>query len=244
MSGTSPTLDEVASEIGLSPYHFQRLFRRWAGISPKRFLEYLTVHHAKALLRESMAVMDTAYTLGLSSPARLHDQFVSIEAVTPGEYKTRGQGVVIYHGIHPGPFGDMFLAQTERGVCTLSFVGRESPDQELERLLTKWPSATFIEDADRTAITAASVFDPNRAPAGGIHLTVRGTNFQINVWKALLRIPPGHVVSYSTLARALNKPKAARSVASAVAANPVGYLIPCHRVIRGSGETGVYHWGK
>lgn len=236
-----PDLERVAAHVGLSPFHFQRLFRRWAGTSPKRFLEYLTVAHAKALLRSSHSVLDAAFEVGLSSPGRLHDHFVSIEAVSPGEFSRDGAGMRIAYGIHPSPFGEMLLAATGRGVCALAFVDRGRRDEELENLRRDWPRARLVRDQAGTAVLAARIFDAGKHEGDRIHLAIRGTNFQVNVWRALLRIPAGAAVSYQTLAGHLGT--GSRAVAGAVASNPVAFLIPCHRVIRSSGDLSGYRWG-
>ena len=241
---SQPSLDDIASYVGLSPFHFQRLFRQWAGVSPKRFMEFLTVSYAKQLLKESNNILEVSYQLGLSSPARLHDQFVTIEAITPGDYKRQGMGLRIFYGLHYSPFGDMLLAQTERGVCALSFVTEDSTENEIIALQQQWPNAEIVKDLARTADTAKKIFNRTNDDKEKIHLTVRGTNFQINVWKALLKIPSGSIASYRQVAAFLGKPKAFRAVATANASNPVGFLIPCHRVLRGSGELGGYHWGE
>jgi len=238
-----PNLDEIASHIGLSTFHFQRLFRRWAGVSPKRFLEYLTVDLAKELLNRSGSILDASYALGLTGSGRLHDQFISIEATTPGEYKSRGAGLLIHYGVHDSPFGSMLVAQTQRGICAIAFVSDATFQAEIVALQKRWPNANIIRDPSRTAQLAKKIFT---APAAGndrLHLTVRGTNFQVNVWKAVLDIPAGHIRSYQQIAEQLDKPGAYRAVANAIAANPVGYLIPCHRVLRNSGEPGGYRWG-
>lgn len=246
-----PTLDEVAAHLGLSPFHAQRLFRRWAGISPKRFLQVLTVEHAKELLASSQSVLETAFATGLSGPGRLHDHFVALEALTPGEHKEGGAGVEIAYGVHPSPFGDALIAVSPRGVCRLVFLDSSGTavEREVAELVKEWPRAAIVHDPASTAAAAARIFSALRPgeglPAGEpIGLAVRGTNLQVQVWKALLRIPPGAVVSYGGLAHAIGRPRAARAVAGAVAANPVGYLIPCHRVLRASGEIGGYRWGE
>lgn len=236
---SQPTLEDVAEELGLSPFHTQRLFRRWAGVSPKRFLEYLTVEHAKRRLSESASVLDAALDEGLSGPARLHDQFVAVEAMTPGEYKRGGEGLRVRFGFHPSPFGRMLVAATERGVCGLAFV-RESDEGELAELRGQWPGASLIADSGATEELAGRIFEES---GDRIRVLVRGTNFQIQVWKALLTIPEGALCSYRGLARALGRPTSARALAGAVAANRLGYLIPCHRVIRGLGQVGGYRWG-
>ncbi len=238
-----PGLDAVARHVGLSPYHFQRLFRRWAGISPKRFVQYLTLEHAKRALADSQSVLDAGFDAGLSGPGRLHDLFVTCEAMTPGEYKARAAGLVVRHGVHPSPFGPCLVMATERGVCGLAFVAVDEVETTLAELAAPWTRARLVEDHDVAAGFVARAFAP-AAGAGPIHLSVRGTNFQIRVWEALLRIPPGRVVSYQALAHHLGKPTAARAVAGAVAANPVSFLIPCHRVIRQSGVVSGYRWGR
>jgi AraC family transcriptional regulator of adaptative response/methylated-DNA-[protein]-cysteine methyltransferase len=238
-----PGLEEISDRLNLSPFHFQRLFRRWAGISPKRFLQHVTVDHAKRLLEESGNVLDTAYEVGLSSPARLHDHFVSLEAVTPGEYKQAGAGLLIRHGLHEGPFGAMFLAATERGLCRLGFVDAGDEEAELDLLRSDWPRAELRHDLAFTSEIANGVFPSDRGPRGPLHLQVRGTNFQIAVWRALLRVPAGSLCTYDSVARAIGRPGAAQAVGNAVGANRVAYLIPCHRVIRAGGELGGYRWG-
>ena len=210
---TQPGLDEIASHVGLSPFHFQRLFRRWAGISPKRFLEYLTVAYAKNLLKNSTSVLDASYASGLTGAGRLHDQFVSIEAMTPGEFKQQGAGLKIDYGIHDSPFGNMLLAQTRRGVCAIAFLTEPGPEKAIGALRKQWPAAEMTEDATRTADVAGRIFNHASLQGGKIHLTVRGTNFQVNVWKALLRIPPGQIRSYQQVAAHLGKPSAHRAVA-------------------------------
>lgn len=236
-----PDLETVAGVAGLSPYHFQRLFRRWCGVSPKRFVQYLTLDYAKARLREAHSVLDTALDAGLSGPGRLHDLFVSGEAMTPGEYKDGGEGTDILFGVHPSPFGPCFVGQTARGICALGFADG-APEDVLDDFRARWPRAHFRADADETAGTVASIFgEGDDLPPLPLH--VWGTNFQLKVWEALLRIPSGHVVSYSDVATAIGKPSASRAVGSAVAANPISFLIPCHRVIRRSGRFNNYYWG-
>lgn len=242
-AGLQPSLEEISERLSLSPFHFQRLFRRWAGISPKRFLQHVTVDHAKRLLEESGNVLDTAFEVGLSSPARLHDHFVSLEAVTPGEFKSGGSSLLIRHGVHAGPFGPMFLAATERGICRLGFVGAAGAAEELKLVQQDWPRAELRDDPEFTAELARRVFSSNQERRRPIHLQVRGTNFQIAVWRALLSIPAGRLCSYERLARAAGRPGAARAVGGALAANRVAYLIPCHRVIRAGGDLGGYRWG-
>jgi AraC family transcriptional regulator of adaptative response/methylated-DNA-[protein]-cysteine methyltransferase len=242
-AGQQPSLAEVAASAGLSEFHFQRLFSRWAGISPKRFLQFQTATHARQLLRESRSVLDATYEAGLSSPSRLHDLLVSIDAVTPGEFKTAGAGLTIEYGVHPSPFGDMFIAVTSRGVCSLAFVQPGEEAAAVAELREQWGGAELRESVAGTRALAERVFAPREPGAAPLNLYVRGTNFQLKVWDALLRIPPGAVASYEHLAVSIGAPHATRAVASAVARNPVAYLIPCHRVIRKTGAFGQYRWG-
>ena len=239
-----PSLEEVARNVNLSEYHFQRLFRRWAGISPKRFVQFLTLEHAKKVLEESRSVLDATYDAGLSSPSRLHDLFVNVEAMTPGEFKTKGAGLKINFGFHPSPFGECLLAVTERGICGLGFVGEGGRGQALEDFKRRWPAAEFQENSQKTRSFIDRIFSPKKRNGGdSVKVLLMGTNFQIKVWEALLRIPPGAVISYEDLARRVGKPSAARAVGSAVGRNPISFLIPCHRAIRKMGITGDYHWG-
>jgi AraC family transcriptional regulator of adaptative response/methylated-DNA-[protein]-cysteine methyltransferase len=237
-----PELKEIAGHVGLSEYHFQRLFTRWAGISPKRFLQFLTVEHAKQLLAEQNSLLDVTYEAGLSSPGRLHDLFVTCEAITPGQFKKQGQGVVISYGFHPSPFGECLLATTSRGICGLSFVlaNREAALQELE---SHWPEANLIEDPAQTRPLAQKIFTPVQNGTA-LPVLLKGTNFQLKVWQALLKIPPGAMTTYEDIAVSIGRPGAARAVGNAVARNPVGFLIPCHRVIRKTGVLGHYQWGS
>lgn len=237
-----PALADVAVHVGLSPHHFQRLFTRWAGISPKRFLQYLTAQHAKQLLHEAESVLETAHAAGLSGPGRLHDLFVTVEAMTPGEYKQQGAGLAIAYGFHPTPFGEALLACTERGICGFGFVEGADRDSALAALRENWPAAALRPDEATTAPLVAQIFAPNSERP--LPVLLKGTNFQIQVWQALLRIPPGTAVSYSTIAQIIGKPKAVRAVGSANGRNPIGYLIPCHRVIRSVGGFGEYRWGS
>lgn len=239
-----PSLDEVAEHIGLSPWHFQRLFKSWAGVSPKRFLQYLTVENAKRLLRESGSVLDVALDVGLSGPGRLHDLFVSVEAMTPGEFKYLGKDLQVSYGFHATPFGECLLAVTSRGICSLAFVEEENRADALRELLETWQAAALIENPAAGEGIISQIFHQGggqgRAP---IKVLLRGTNFQIKVWQALLRIPEGTVVTYSALAGAVGHPGGQRAVGSAVGRNPIACLIPCHRVLRTSGEIGGYRWG-
>jgi AraC family transcriptional regulator of adaptative response/methylated-DNA-[protein]-cysteine methyltransferase len=251
-----PSLDDIAASVHLSKYHFQRLFKRWAGVSPTQFMHYLTVDYAKERLAAAESVYDASLDAGLSSAGRLHDLFVTFEAMTPGEYKRLGQGVTIRYGFHDTPFGRCLLATTPKGICALRFVA--APEAErgngetagpseqaaLDELMAEWPQAAFVEDGQATGEMAGRIFAPGqdkrRRP---FHLVLKGTNFQVQVWQALLAIPPGSMVSYQDVAEHIGRPSASRAVAGAVARNPVGYLIPCHRVINSAGRTHGYRWG-
>ncbi|RPI87124.1 MAG: methylated-DNA--[protein]-cysteine S-methyltransferase [Chloroflexi bacterium] len=239
-----PSLAEVAASAGLSEYHFQRLFTRWAGISPKRFLQFVTKEHAKELLEHSGDMLAATYETGLSSQSRLHDLFVSCEAVTPGEYKSSGAGMEIRYGYHISPFGEYLLAMTSRGICGLTFLYNGGREEALHLLQKRWKNASLLEDYSGTLPTAHQIFseerDTHRTP---VTLILKGTNFQIKVWEALLHIPAGQVVSYENLAANMGSPKALRAVGSAVGANPINYIIPCHRVIRKLGDFGQYQSG-
>lgn len=237
-----PSLADVAAAAGLSPHHFQRLFRRWVGVSPKRFMQHLTLEHTRQALREGRSVLAASLDAGLSGPGRLHDLFVTFEAMTPGEFKASGRGLEVTYGVVPCPFGDAVVAETDRGICGLAFAGPDGHETALDSLRAHWPRADVRRDQDRAAATAAKVFSVRRAPER-LLLDLRGTNFQVKVWEALLRIPPGALVSYGDVADAIGQPTAQRAVASAVARNPVSFLIPCHRVIRRSGALGEYRWG-
>ena len=239
-----PGLEEVAASIGLSEYHFQRLFTRWAGVSPKRFLQFLTKEGAKELLVRSENLLDTTHQVGLSSLGRLHDLFVTTEAVTPGEFKTRGEGVTIRYGIHLTPFGKCLIGLTERGICHLGFVSG-SEGEAIDGLVNDWKEANMIEDYRSTAALVGPIFDLRyetriKQP---LILHLRGTNFQLKVWEALLQIPAGSATTYEGLAQRIGHPGASRAVGSALGHNPVAVLIPCHRVIRKVGDFGNYRYG-
>lgn len=235
-----PSLARVAKAVGLSEFHFQRLFRRWAGVSPKRFVQYLTAAHARTLLQQSSNVLDAAHSAGLSGGGRLHDLMVSIHAARPGEIRTGGRGLVIRYGTNATPFGECFCAVTDKGICALEFV--TTRDRPLARLRTEWPHAKFQHAPKATAKIAKRLSQLGAKTP--LSVFVKGTNFQIRVWEALLRIAPGELAAYDDIARAIGKPAAVRAVASAVARNPVALLIPCHRVIRKSGALGGYRWGE
>jgi AraC family transcriptional regulator of adaptative response/methylated-DNA-[protein]-cysteine methyltransferase len=239
-----PSLDEIAESVHLSKYHFQRLFKRWAGISPSQFLQFLTLEYAKQQLLASRSVMEVSLEAGLSGPGRLHDLFVTFEAVTPGEYKQRGAGLQVRYGFHDTPFGECLLATTERGICNLFFVREGDSSPALEQLYASWPRAEFLERNDETQPLVDRIFAPaGVGQARPFHLQLKGTNFQVNVWRALLSISPGAMVSYQDVARLAGRPDATRAVANAISRNPVAYLIPCHRVISGSGQVHCYRWG-
>jgi len=240
-----PELDELAAHMNLSPFHLQRLFTRWAGISPKRFVQFLTAEHAKQLLDASHSVLDATYETGLSSPSRLHDLFIATEAVTPGEFKNKGAGLQIFYGRHTTPFGDCLLGATERGICRLTFLDEEHDwASAVAELRVGWPEAVISENPAQTQPLVDQIFppEPTHAPRS-IQLVLRGTNFQIKVWEALLKIPTGAVASYEDVAKLIGQPNAARAVGGAIGANNIAYLIPCHRVIRKSGVIQEYRWG-
>ena len=245
-SARQPELGEIAASLNLSEFHFQRLFTRWAGISPKRFLQFLTKENAKQLLDHSASLLDATYEAGLSSPGRLHDLFIQTEAVTPGEYKTQGQGIQIVYGFHPTPFGECLLAVTERGICWLAFVEEGRP-AALDELRREWANASFAENPERTAAVVDRIFQADLKKTGSnpapLSLHLRGTNFQIKVWEALLNLPEGQVTSYEGLSAQMGCLRGARAVGQAVGRNPVAYLIPCHRVLKKTGEIGNYRYG-
>lgn len=240
-----PTLDVLAAQVHLSPWHFQRLFCRWAGISPKRFLQLLTLEQGKALLQAPQPLQAIADDLGLSGSSRLHDHFVQLEAVSPGEYRRQGEGVVVTWGIAMTPYGEMFLASTARGICRAGFVDAVPLEAQLSALRKAWPHCRLEQRPDVAVAGVSAMFPEGDAPTGPLPLSlhVTGTNFQVAVWRALLQIPAGGAISYGELARTVGRPGASRAVGSAVGANPVALLIPCHRVIQQSGALGGYRWG-
>lgn len=240
-----PTLEQVAAHVHLSVFHFQRLFCQWAGITPKRFLQVMTLDHAKRLIMEGTSLSEACEKSGLSSPSRLYDHFVTLEAVTPGQFKQSGNGLVIDYGVHLTAFGELLLACTTRGICKAAFIDH-TLEEELQALQQQWPHAELRLDQQGTAQRAAQI--PELLQSGRtdntVPLYVRGTNFQVAVWKALLQTTTADSLSYSELARRIGKPESVRAVANAVAANPVALLIPCHRVIRESGALSGYRWGS
>ncbi len=236
-----PSLAEVAAAVNLSEYHLQRVFSEWAGLSPKRFLQYLTKEHARRALRGSMDVLSTALESGLSGPGRLHDLMISCEAMSPGQLRAQGHGVQVRFGFANTPFGTALLGWTPHGVCHLAFCDADG-DEEKQRFLAYWSAASLTQDDDGASRLVERIF-PSEPTPGRLHLALQGTNFQIKVWEALLRIGSSQLVSYGRLARMAGVPKAQRAVGGALAANRIGFLIPCHRVIRESGDTGDYRWG-
>jgi AraC family transcriptional regulator of adaptative response/methylated-DNA-[protein]-cysteine methyltransferase len=240
-----PDLAVLAEHIGLSPFHFHRLFSSWAGITPKDFVQCLTLNHAKELLRQGQSVLDAALGAGLSGPGRLHDLCITLEAASPGEIKSGGAGCEIRFGFAKTPFGDWLTAENSRGVCHVEFVEERAPAAALAVLHQSWPEAELKHDASVAARLAALVFE-NSTPSESrpaLRAFVRGTEFQVRVWRALLQVPSGTVVSYGRLASLVEHPKASRAVGSAVGQNPLAYLIPCHRVIRETGVVKGYRWG-
>ena len=242
---SQPGLRQIADQIGLSEYHFQRLFSRWVGISPKRFLQFLTKEYAKKLLEKSSNILDVTYETGLSSPGRLHDLFVTCEAVTPGEFKTKGKNISITYGFQPSPFGECLLASTGRGLCGLYFVKNGDRRGVLRELEYRWRNAHLSENTRVSQALRDQIFTPLQAnDAVPLNLVLNGTNFQIKVWEALLKIPFGAVVSYEDIAVQIGMPSATRAVGSAVGKNPIAFIIPCHRVIRKTADFGNYGGGS
>ena len=236
-----PDLDAVAKEVYLSPFHFQRLFKDWAGVSPKKFLQYISLQHAKKLLHQH-TVSDTAYETGLSGSSRLHDLFISIEGMTPGEYKNGGEQLQINYSFAETPFGNIIVASTPKGICHLAFADDEK--DALQQLQLQFPNAQFRQVVDTIQQNALFIFTQDWKDLSKIKLHLKGTPFQIKVWEALLKIPMGDVSTYSGIANTINNPNASRAVGTAIGDNPVAFLIPCHRVIRSTGDFGQYHWGS
>ena len=243
-----PGLDELAHAVRLSPYHFHRMFRRWVGLSPKRFMQAVTLNRAKRALDGQASVLDAALDSGLSGPARLHDLFVTHDALSPGQYKQRGAGMDIRYGFAASPFGQCLLAATRLGICLLNFVEAEGRPAALEELRSRFPNARIVRNDSAVRPFAAQAFSPHLArgkgPAEPLALHLSGTNFQVQVWKALLCIPPGNTAAYGEVARLAGHAGAARAVGNALNANPVAFLIPCHRVVRGTGALAGYRWGE
>lgn len=240
-----PELDDLAAHLGLKPDHCRRFFKRWCGLSPKQFVQALTLDHARAMLAGSASLLDTALEVGLSGPSRLHDLFVVHEAMTPGQWKRRGEGLEIAYGFHPCPFGIAVLMATERGICGIAFAdGEGDRSKALADLQARWPGARFTEAPKRTAPLAASVFAAsNRRRFEPTRLVMIGSDFEVRVWRSLLKIPIGQACSYADIAQAIGKPGAARAVGAAVGRNPLSFVVPCHRVLGKSGTLTGYHWG-
>lgn len=237
-----PDLDEIARQVNLSPFHFQRLFKEWAGVSPKKFLQYLTVEHAKKVLRSEATLFDAALETGLSGTSRLHDLFINIEGMTPGEYKNGGSELIINYSFAETPFGTVLVAATQKGICHLSFA--EDSALALETLKNQFPNASYQHTSDYNQQNALLIFSTDWANLRQIKLHLKGTEFQIKVWEALLKIPMGKLTTYGNICSSIRNNKASRAVGTAIGSNPVAFLIPCHRVIRSSGEIGQYHWGN
>jgi len=239
-----PSLEETAAHVHLSPFHFQRMFKEWAGVTPKQFLHYLSVSYAKSLLKDQQATLfDTAYQTGLSGTGRLHDLFVKIEGMTPGEFKNGGAALNINYSLFDGPFGRLIVASTTKGVCHLAFADQEE-NEALEDLTNRFPNAAYTKAEDPFQLHALAIFSRDWTELPELKLHLKGTPFQLKVWEALLKIPTGALTTYAQIAAQLDNPKACRAVGSAVGDNPIAFLIPCHRVIKSTGETGQYHWGS
>ena len=237
-----PSLEEVSAHVFLSKYHFQRLFHQWVGVTPKQFLQFTTVEHAKKCLQKGRSTLATAYEVGLSGNGRLHDMFVKIEACTPGEYQKRGNGMELKYQVIDTPFGQMVVAESILGICQLSFLEvNRSPSEQLEAI---FPKARFINELGKYGSRVQQYFTTWKTPEKQIVLDLKGSPFQISVWKALLSIPSAHYLAYNDIARIIERPNATRAVGTAISQNPIAYLIPCHRVIRETGEMGGYKWGK
>ena len=239
-----PSLENIAAHLHLSPFHFQRLFSQWAGVAPKKYLQILTVDRAKQLLAQSKPLAEVSDSVGLSGSSRLHDHFVQLEAASPGEFKAGGAGMEIRYSVIGGPFGDAFIAVTPRGICKLSFLSNNNIEQQIVDLNAQWPAAKLVNQASETTQMVEALFAGKQTINGPLSLYVKGTNFQINVWRALLQIEPGGINSYAQVAAAVGKPKAYRAVGTAIGSNQVAFFIPCHRVLQQSGQIGGYLWGE
>ena len=239
-----PTLEEAAEHVSLSPFHFQRMFTDWAGVSPKQFLQYLSIEHAKSILKDKqVSLFDTAFKTGLSGTGRLHDLFIKIEGMTPGEYKNGGEQLHINYSFAESPFGTILVASTTKGICYMAFADGNN-DEAIAELKSKFPNAHYTQFLDAIQQNALFIFSQDWSKLSDIKLHLKGTPFQLKVWETLLKVPVGGLTTYGSLAGDLQNPNASRAVGSAVGDNPVAFLIPCHRVIRSTGETGQYHWGS
>jgi AraC family transcriptional regulator of adaptative response/methylated-DNA-[protein]-cysteine methyltransferase len=239
-----PSLEAIADHVGLSTTHVHHLFRRWAGLSPKAFLQAITLDNAKSLLTDSASVLDATYELGLSGPARLHDLFVTHEAMTPGDYKAGGSGLTMRYGFHPSPFGEAILIVTERGLAGLGFVDDGDRETALADMTRRWPKAQYVEDDAAVAPVARRIFSPSQWQAEQpLRVVLIGTDFEVRVWQTLLRIPRDKATTYSDIARHIGNPAACRAVGAAVGKNPISFVVPCHRVLGRSGALTGYHWG-
>lgn len=238
-----PTLEEVAEKVHLSPFHFQRLFSDWAGTSPKKFLQYISLEHAKKLLQNHhTSLVETAYQTGLSGTSRLHDLFITIEGMTPGEYKNGGKNLTIHYSFAESPFGNLIVASTHKGICYMAF--QEDESQALAELQAKFPNANFSRKLDILQQNALFIFQHDWSKLPQIKLHLKATEFQLKVWETLLKIPMGNLSTYGSIAQQIEKPYACRAVGTAIGSNPVAFLIPCHRVIQSSGAIGGYMWGS
>ncbi len=238
-----PQLETIAEKVNMSPFHFQRIFQEWAGTSPKQFLQYLNIEYAKQILHEThTSLFDTAYAVGLSGTSRLHDLFINIEGMTPGEYKNGGENLSINYSFAESPFGEIFVASTGKGICSMEFT--DNHEISFHSLRKKYPNAHFTQTTDKQQQNALFIFTQDWSKLKEIKLHLKGSDFQLKVWEALLKIPYGGLTTYGDIATQINNPKACRAVGTAIGENPVAFLIPCHRVIRSSGELGNYHWGE
>jgi AraC family transcriptional regulator of adaptative response/methylated-DNA-[protein]-cysteine methyltransferase len=239
-----PAIEAIAEAAGVTPTELHHLFRRWAGLTPKAFLQALTLDGARQLLRDSASVLDATYEVGLSGPGRLHDLFVTHEAMSPGEWKTGGEGLTVRFGFHPSPFGSALVMATERGLAGLAFADPGEEPAALADMKRRWPRATYVEDSARTAAVAKRIFDPAQwQESQPLRVVLIGTDWEVRVWEALMQIPMGRLVTYSDIAGKVRSPAAARAVGAAVGKNPVSFVVPCHRVVGKSGELTGYHWG-
>ncbi len=238
--GPTATLEELAAAMDMSPEHFPRVFTKWAGVSPKRFSQYLTLGHAKALLRDRFTTLETAHATGLSGTGRLHDMFLRWEAMSPGDYATGAEGREIYWGWFDSPFGPALVMGTDKGICGIAFSAESGEEEAMRDMTSRWPAARFVEAPEKLAQWTQTAFGTG---PGEVPLVLIGAPFQIKVWEALMQIPSGYVTTYSEIAEAIGNPKAVRAVGTAVGRNPISYLIPCHRALRKSGGLGGYHWG-